>query len=178
MQTNQIKESTCALEHVGDVQEVGKVRIIDVGPGYKKFFDYRTSGVSSLPSGSGICLNPFSTICSEDTAVTEEDLMATTSIIAQICFYSEADAPSTGDVKLVESAVRWAFKVKGRAAGTDDVREYLANISKYVPDGFEEPGMVHRAMDIALNMARFCTGGLYGNLFNGGATDVSEIIAH
>lgn len=149
-----------------------KVRVVDIGGSYKKMTNLHGARFLDFAPGSDICLNPFSNISNNlnETDDTEGDLMAIPGIIAQMCYSTGEGAPSATDMTLIEFAVRWAYQTKGREAGSDEVREFLANFRKYTPDGSGGREAEERALMLAFNMAKFCTGGPYGKFFNGPST--------
>lgn len=148
-----------------------KVRVVDIGKSYKKMTGLHGAKFLDFAPGSDINLNPFTNISDnpDEPDDTDGDLNAIPGIIAQMCYSSGEGSPTTTDMTLIEYAVRWAFNTKGREAGTDEVREYLANFRKYSPDGGGKEAE-ERALMLAFNMAKFCTGGTYGKFFNGPST--------
>lgn len=146
-----------------------KIRVVDIGGSYKKMTNLHGAKFLDFAPGSNLCFNPFTNISNnpDEPDDTEGDLMAIPGIIAQMCYSSGEGSPSTTDMTLIEYAVRWAFEFKGRAAGTDEVREYLTSFRKYTPDGSGGTEAEERARMLAFNMAKFCTGGSYGRFFNG-----------
>lgn len=146
-----------------------KIRVVDIGGSYKKMTKLHGARFLDFAPGTDVCLNPFSNISNnpDEPDDTEGDLMAVPGIIAQMCYSSGEGTPSTTDMTLIEYAARWAFQKKGRAAGTDEVRDYLSNFRKYTPDGSGGMEAEDRARMLAFNMAKFCTGGAYGKFFNG-----------
>ena len=146
-----------------------KIRVVDIGGSYKKMTKLHGARFLDFAPGNDICLNPFTNISDnpEEPEDTEGDLMAIPGVVAQMCYSTGEGSPSTTDMTLIEYAVRWAFNKHGRAAGTDEVREYLANFRQYAPDGSGGREAEERAMMLAFNMAKFCTGGAYGRFFNG-----------
>lgn len=149
-----------------------KVRVVDIGGSYKKMTNLHGARFLDFAPGSDICLNPFTNISNnlDESDDTEGDLMAIPGIIAQMCYSTGEGAPSATDMTLIEFAVRWAFQTKGREAGTDEVREFLSNFRKFTPDGSGGREAEERALMLAFNMAKFCTGGAYGKFFNGPST--------
>ena len=149
-----------------------KIRVVDIGKSYKKMTALHGAKFLDFAPGSEINLNPFTNISDnpDEPDDTEGDLMAIPGIIAQMCYSNGEGTPTTTDMTLIEYAVRWAFQTKGRQAGSDEVREYLANFRKCAPDGSGGREAEERALMLAFNMAKFCTGGVYGKFFNGKST--------
>lgn len=149
-----------------------KVRVVDIGGSYKKMTGLHGAKFLDFAPGSDICLNPFSNVSDNpnEPEDTESDLQAIPGIIAQMCYSTGEGSPTATDMTLIEYAVRWAFKAKGRQAGSDEVREYLSNFRKYCTDGSGGREAEERALMLAFNMAKFCTGGAYGKFFNGPST--------
>lgn len=145
-----------------------KIRIIDIGGSYKKNTCLHGAKFLDFSPGSNIGLNPFTNVTTNSPEDTEADIMTIPPIVAQMCYSASDESPSNTDMTLVQHAVRFAWREKGREACIDDIHHYLINFRKYCDEGGADTE--DRAKNLALNLTNFCSWGAYGKFFCGPST--------
>lgn len=127
-----------------------RVWIIDVGRSYKKLCNIIGGQFVEFNKEAKICLNPFSTVISEEI---DEFYAFMTPLISLM---AKPDIPASSlEVTFIEQAVKAVWVEKERKGGIGDVAVWLLNHA--------DP----RANDIGASLYSYAPEGQYGSYFNG-----------
>ncbi len=150
-----LQEMCAALVGAG-----AKVAVIDDGRSFMNSVKIQGGAFIEFTMASGFCLNPFSMIDGDKVARDEDyklDCMAMLkSIVGQMCRF--IDTLNDTERGLIDAAVNDVWNTRGCAGNIDAVAASLTATGN------------HDALNLALAMKPFTSGGTYGGFFAGEAT--------
>ena len=146
------------------------IRVIDIGGSYKKIADMLGAVYLDFEKDTKKCLNPFTHIIEPD-----EELEAVSAVFAQMTKANSATEKCTPtEDNLIKKAVRWAWDQKGQNADADTVYEYLMKFpaarGAEMKEHAENKPLIQISRNLAFNMERFISSGVYGKFFMGPST--------
>ncbi len=152
----------------------GRVLVIDDGYSFKNTAHMLDGTFIDIGAGGPECLNPFSVISQasvDQIATGEEDALDFEESVIELVtnvVVTMVDLSGTGtetrvvgiEEDRIARAVGEVWRSQGRSGSIDAVRDALA----------EQSHKDHKNDPLVEKLARFCTGGIYGKMFNGEAT--------
>lgn len=143
----------------------GKVWVIDVGRSYMKLCESLGGQFLSFEQGSNICLNPFSSVKSDDDFEEVQDILL--SLLATMA------APKAGLDDFQTSTLRTIlleqYKTHRENLTIDHIADACFAMSKELGEGENLEYREKRLSDITYGLKAFCAAGQYGKYFNGPA---------
>ena len=133
----------------------GKVFVLDVGRSFEKTAKLLGGHFIEFTPNSSICLNPFSTIPTQDPKLTREALSLLKPVISLMA--SPQDGTTDLENSFIEQAIRSAWQTKTIQASIDDIATFLLNHRD------------QRANDLGQKLFPYTCEGMYGRYFNGPA---------
>jgi conjugal transfer ATP-binding protein TraC len=145
-----------------------KIRIVDIGYSYEKqCLIQRGRFIDVGDSKNTLVLNPFQSAGQGDAEDRAGALRSTASIVLLMAYATTGvEGLSETHNTLVKDAVQFADARDGGERGLDHVYEFLSTYPKLAGDS-ALPGVASLAHEIAFNLRDFCSGGVYGRIFNG-----------
>lgn len=152
-----------------------KLRIIDIGGGYKKLSSQFGGKFIDFSPNSKIVLNPFGGIIPEEF---DDELASLAAIIYRMALSATNKIPddhAESAMTLVKAACRWAWGCEGTEADVDDIFEFLNKFPDHATDydlGCAEDDKCAENLKVvsktlAFNLSDFTTQGVWGKWFNG-----------
>lgn len=143
----------------------GKVWVIDVGRSYMKLCESLGGQFLSFEQGSNICLNPFSSVKSDEDFEEVQDILL--SLLATMA------APKAGLDDFQTSTLRTIlleqYKTHRENLSIDHIADACFAMSKELGEGENLEYREKRLSDITYGLKAFCAAGQYGKYFNGPA---------
>ncbi len=161
---------------LGDYYASGAlVRAVDLGYSYQKLCTAYKGRFIDVGKEK-VVINPFHTNARDEEDL-KKDLMAASTVIAEMAYSASGAALHETEWTLIKSAVFWAYRQGETINGIDAVQRYLAHFPAFdetmdIPDlNFAKA----RAQELAFNLRDFTTSGPFGRFFNGPANfDISS----
>lgn len=134
----------------------GQVFILDVGRSFEKTVKLLGGAYIEFTTNSKICLNPFSTIPTDQSNETEDALAMLKPVISLMA----APKDGTNDLEnaYIEQAIKAAWDQKQREASITDIADFLKNQTDSL------------ARNLGQKLHPYAQGGIYSRFFNGAAT--------
>lgn len=158
--------------HAAGFQQV----VVEAGNSFRPLVKYLKGTHVVVEEGSRFCVNPFSRFKVEEGDDAIDDAEALAGVMINMAYSSVKKTPEVQiEITILKKAIRWAWKEAGPDANIGLVRTYLKEYPKhYLEKGEWGSDTLDRwkgyAHDLALNIADFCPGGVYGRFFNGKTT--------
>ena len=159
-----------------------KVRMIDLGGGYKKLAKLFGERFIDIGPDSALSLNPFDFTESHagDEQSRQEDrnscIDAIGQVVTEMAYSASGGAPTETEYTLISQAIDWALDQGRRDDGLDAVYEYLSTYPQQAPEQADLPPHIQdQARQLAFNLQAFISTGRYGRYFTGRRTlDIAQ----
>jgi conjugal transfer ATP-binding protein TraC len=143
----------------------GKVWVIDVGRSYMKLCESLGGQFISFGRDSNICLNPFSTVTTEEEYNEVQDILL--NLLATMA------APQHGlddfQTSTLSMILLEQYKKHGNQLSIDHIADACMEVAHDLGEGPDKQYKEKRISDIGFGLRPFCKAGQYGRFFDGPA---------
>ena len=151
-----------------------KIRLIDMGGGYKKLCDLLGGRFIDIGVDSqDLCLNPFDFVDTGDQEDIDSCIDAAKYVIGEMAYSASGGSPDETEWSLITRSVLWTLGCDRKLDGLDAVYEYLESYplkDEGVLGGMLPEEIINKAHNLAFNLLDYTSKGRYGRYFIGKST--------